>query len=79
MFRCFFPADTANANSSHTTVHEKSGIHAVVPIYYIKCHCFNSFKDLMLKGQLVEEKIKKTDKNEGKRKDAGKRDLHMKL
>lgn len=27
----------------------------------------------------MEEKIKKTDKNEGKRKDAGKRDLHMKL
>lgn len=33
----------------------------------------------MLKGQLVEGKIKKTDKNEGKRKGAGKRDLHMKI
>lgn len=78
---CFFPADSANANASHAIAHEKSGIDTVFHVYYVNSAIVsNSFKDLLLKKTVGGRKDKKkTDKNVGKRKGAGKRDLHMKI
>lgn len=80
MLCCFFPADSANANASLAIAHEKSGIHTVFHVYYINSAIVsNSFKDLLLKRTVGGRKDKKADKNVGKRKGAGKRDLHMKI